>query len=108
MPAAPAPPSVTPGDFISGASLIYSVVSGLITILLFLMWQTIREIKTDIKELFGLHRTCRDDLKKDFVQFGEFNNLREEVKEVKEDRKDKWRAFFAHRHNPPGGRIEID
>lgn len=101
------PPNMPSSDLISGAALVYSIISGLIGIILFLIWRAAIDLKSDVKDLFTLHRTCKDDLKKDFVLIGDFNHLEEKVKEIGEDRKEKWRAYFAHKHNKVG-QIEMN
>lgn len=101
------PPSIPSSDLISGAALVYSIISGLIGIILFLIWRAAIELKNDVKDLFSLHRTCRDELKKDFVLLGDFNHLEEKVKDISEDRKEKWRAYFAHRHQEKTGQLEF-
>jgi len=103
----PTPSTIPPSDIISGAAFIYSIISGLIGIILFLIWRAAIELKNDVKDLFTLHRTCRDELKKDFVLINDFRHLENKVEEINEDRKEKWRAYFAHRHSQ-SGRVEID
>ncbi|MFA5025667.1 MAG: hypothetical protein WC503_04130 [Candidatus Shapirobacteria bacterium] len=103
----PAPSAMPSSDLISGAAFVYSIISGLIGIILFLIWRAAIELKNDVRDLFTLHRTCKDELKKDFVSINEFKHLENKVEEISEDRKEKWKAYFAHRHSPTG-RVEID
>lgn len=97
--------------FSNNASIIYSIVSGLVGVILFLIWRRMEELtkdtKTGIADLYSLHRTCKDEMKRDFVSHAELGFLKEQVGEVKEDRRAKWKAFFAHKHSQ-SGRVEID
>ena len=97
---------VTVGELISGASLIYTIISGLIGIILFLIWRAALELKDNIRELFTIHRTCRDEMRKEFPSNLEFNYFKQEVETLKEDRKEKWKEYFAHYHNE-NGKVEL-
>lgn len=100
-------------DFIisSNPSIIYSLISGLVAVIMFLLWRKIdelsRDTKTGISDLYGLHRSCRDDLRREFVSLDKHEILKDKVEEISDDRKEKWKAFFAHKHNQ-SGRVEID
>lgn len=98
--------AVPTSELISWVALVYSVISGLVGIILFLIWRAAIELKNDVKDLFNLHRICKDDLKKEFVLLREFKYLNEKVKEISQDRKEKWRKYFAHRHTEKTGPIE--
>lgn len=75
--------------------LLWYIVVVLIGAVNGLIWRTINRMEARQEDFIRMHSACREALPKEYV-------TKEELKEIKNDRADKWKGFFRHRHHPSG------
>ena len=82
---------------------IVTVLGALILAVASLAWRTVLEIKKDLRTYLQTQIQCQKELPEKYVQWHVLTGTEGLLTELKKDRRDRWREFDFHKHDPSSG-----
>jgi hypothetical protein len=72
-----------------------------------LAWRTVLEIKKDLRAYLQTQIQCQKELPEKYASWHILTGPEGLLTEIKKDRKDRWRDFDGHKHDPSSGVVII-
>jgi hypothetical protein len=72
-----------------------------------LAWRTVLEIKKDLRAYLATQTKCREELPEKYASWHILTGPEGIITELKKDRKDRWKDFDTHKHDPSSGVVII-